>query len=256
MQTRKCPEQRPVLILSCLVLLLNLLSCAQKQEAPFPGEADVPPIPPKAHVWQYLYELKGEDTGYATYSYVLLGRDENNREAAGRYTKLIEAITVSTSDARDIQDTLSRAWFNIFLIPAVKSDSIAGYKPDFRLSKKLLTALSSKTGPVFTRPGPYIITLYEPIGRGKPGETADILYVDLTGVHPETLPEFVRVYKNRVSAESIEGMEKLKSLRLSLLNLAFLTEESIGFARTAYAALQDSFLKTGQDEALPAPSGN
>lgn len=205
--------------------------------------ASLPPdrSAPTAHVWQYLCFYGAEDPGYATYSYVLVGRDENNQEATSLYYELMKAIQGSTVRSDSIPEHVSNALFNLFLIPAVDNISDASHRPNYELSKLLLNALSTTSPLKFSHPGPYIITLYQPISFGKQDDVADILYIDLTNMHPVAIPEVVRTYKSKILDENLGGIEKLQSLRLSLLNIALIAEDSIGFARAAYAELRSAF---------------
>lgn len=213
-----------------LVMLLLVAGCSsEKHELP------------KAHVWQCLVSLNDEYEDYATYSYVLVGRDENNQPSALRYHKLIDAITGSTARISDSKGILSRESYNIFLIPVITCDASNDVKPNYDVSLKLLASLSAASEYPFTNPGPYIITLYKPIGKGQLESRADVLFLDMSTVHPSAMPEFVKTYKNHLAKHEIDGIHSLQSLRLSLLNLALVAEESIGFAQIAYASLQESF---------------
>lgn len=196
---------------------------------------------PTGHVWQYLYSYGGEDYGYATYSYVLVGRDESNQDAKSLYFELVKAIQGSTVEAGKMPQDASIGNFNLFLIPTTEIMEDASHKPNYELSKLLLTALSASSPLKFSRTGPYIITLYKPISFGNQDDVADILYIDLTNMHLVAIPEVVRTYKNKILDENLNGIEKLNSLRLSILNIALITEDSIGFARTAYAKLHSAF---------------
>jgi hypothetical protein len=198
-------------------------------------------LPPTAHVWQYMYSHDLEDIGYATYSYVLVGRDESNTVATTLYFELVEAIQASTARADSIPDSVSKSRFNLFLIPAVGDKDAAVHEPNYELSKLLLALLSVASPMKFENPGPYIITLAKPINMGEQNEIADVLYVDLTNMHRTAIPEVVRTYKNKLFEENLSGVEKLKSLRLTLLNMALITEDSIGFAKAAYAELINTF---------------
>ncbi|KPJ90817.1 MAG: hypothetical protein AMJ53_12860 [Gammaproteobacteria bacterium SG8_11] len=199
--------------------------------------------PPTAHVWQYMYAHDFEDIGYAAYSYVLVGRDESNPVASSLYFELVKAIQGSTVRAESIPDNVSKAHFNLFLIPAVGDRDAAFHEPNYELSKLLLTLLSVASPIELTNPGPYIITLPKPISMGDRNEVADILYVDLTHMHQAAIPEVVRTYKNKIFDKKLNGIEKLQSLRLSLLNAALITEDSIGFAKAAYAELRKYFVE-------------
>jgi len=197
--------------------------------------------PPTGHVWQYLFTYGEEEYGYATYSYVLVGRDESNEVATSIYFELVKAIQGSTVRADTIPEDTSKFHFNLFLIPAKDNMRDEPHKPNYELSKLLLSALSTSSPLKFSRPGPYIITLYQPISFGHQDDVADILYIDLTNVHPTAIPEVVRTYKNKILDENLSGIEKLRSLRLSILNMALIAEDSIGFARAAYAELRNAF---------------
>ena len=211
----------------------------------------------KVFSWQYLYSLNGEKPGYATYSYVLTGRSVITSEAPTRYLELIKAVKEQSTPDSLIPSTL-RGSYNLFLIPSVINPHTSDDEPNYGVSKRLLDNISIKLSKALLHQGPYIITLYKPVGAGNPDAIADILYVDLTGVQPAAFPEFVRVYKNHVSNEQIHGIQKLASLRAKLLNLLLITEECIGFAKVAYAELQRSFSqaehgKSGMQQTREAP---
>jgi hypothetical protein len=212
---------------------------------PYPITGQVPEsvskiLIPKAHVWQHLHAYGEEEAGYATYSYVLVGRDETNATSAALYQELVKAIKGSTPGAENTPEHVSTNNFNLFIIPVTR-DSGGDDGPNYEVSKLLLLALATDYPGDFSRPGPYLITLYEPISFGLENETANILYVDLTTTHPLALPEVVRVYKERITDDYLDGLERLHSLRLALLNLALVAEENIGFAKTAYAELRGTF---------------
>ncbi len=196
------------------------------------------PVLPAAHVWEYLSSFGAEPKDYATYSYVLTGRN-----GGAKYIELANFIQSSTASAEEMAESkiLSPDELNLFLIPAINTDGSA-YAPDYKFSRHLLAALDAKSKPNFHGPGPYIITMYQPISSLKKGDAiADMLYVDLTNISKGAIAEVVRVYKQAVLNKRLNGTDKLYSLRLALLNLAFMTEESIGFAKTASASLDPVF---------------
>lgn len=228
---------KPCAQLFCLlVAVVFIASCAYRYSD---AKRDDPR--PTAHVWQYLYSYGDEDNDYATYSYVLVGRDENNQTATSLYLELIKAIRGSTVRAESLPVNASNSNFNLFLIPAKNNISTEHHEPNYELSKLLLAALSTASPLKFSLPGPYIITLYQPISFGNQDEVADILYIDLTNTHLSAIPEVVRTYKSKLLDENLSGIEKLHSLHLSLLNLALIAEDSIGFAQAAYAGLRSAF---------------
>jgi hypothetical protein len=198
------------------------------------------PALPSAHVWEYLSHFGAEPEKYATYSYVVTGRNGGDK-----YIELVNSIQGSTASAKKMEEEriLIPEEMNIFLIPAINTDADkAAHRPDYEVSKKILTVLSARSKLNADRPGPYIITMYQPISSLKKGNTVtDLLYVDLTNSSKGAIAEVVRVYKQTVLNKRLNGTDKLYSLRLSLLNLAFMTEESIGFAKTASASLDTVF---------------
>ena len=232
-------------LLSLLIAVAFIASCAAT--APDIAEKSPPVVeegsPPSEHVWQYLYSYGNENHGYATYSYVLVGRDESNQNAASLYFKLVRAITGSTAEADSLSNHLPANKLNLFLIPAIKRGGGVSPGPNYKLSKSLLTVLSASSPTKFDRPGPYIITLYRPISGSKQDDVADVLYIDLTNLHPTAIPELVSTYKRKILEENLRGIEKLNSLKLSILNILLITEDSIGFARTAYAELRNAFFE-------------
>ena len=228
------------------IILLFLISCKDQMEyhqAPVKETVKESIKVPSAHLWQYLYNYGSEKAGYGSYSYVLVGRDENNTRSTSIYLRLVAEIQHSTEEAGAIPKEVSRSIFNLFLIPVTGASDTSARNPDYKLSIRLLNALATSSPLDFNNPGPYIITLTNPITYGNETDIADIFYVDLTDIHPDAIPEFVRAYKKRVTDENLNGIERLKSLRLSILNLACIGEDKLGFAKNAYAALQDAFLK-------------
>lgn len=228
------------------LFILSMAAACMASCARVPGTDPTPTLPPAAatptgHAWQYLTCYGCEEDGYATYSYVLVGRDESNQKATSLYYELVKGIQGSTVEAGKIPQDASIGNFNLFLIPTTAIAEDATHKPNYALSKLLLSALSTSSPLKFSRPGPYIITLYTPISFGQQDDVTDILYMDLTNIHPIAIPEIVRTYKNAVLDGNLRGIEKLNSLRLSILNIALVTEDSIGFARTAYAKLRNAF---------------
>ena len=199
------------------------------------ASAQKSPALPAAHVWEYLSSFGAEPEDYATYSYVLTGRN-----GGSKYIDLVNYIQESTASANEMAESIPPEELNIFLIPSVGTDDTS-HKPDYESSRKLLAVLSARTKLNFDRPGPYIITTYQPISKIKKGADVDMLYVDMTNINQGAAKELVRMYKKTVLKKKLNGMDKLYSLRLAFLNLAFMTEESIGFAKTASASLDPIF---------------
>jgi len=237
----RTPPQSCVQLLCVCVAAAFLTGCGSEGRRHVLIRAQPRSVRPTAHVWQYLYRYGGEQSGYGTYSYVLVGRDENDETASSLYLELVKAIRGSTASAEDVAGHVPRAQLNVFLIPATGDREAESHEPDYELSKLLLASLSAASPLTFSRPGPYMITLYKPISFGQGDEVANILYFDFTNMPPAAIPEIVRTYKEHILDEDLDGIEKLRSLRLSLLKIALVAEDSIGFAQVAYAALRSAF---------------
>jgi hypothetical protein len=225
-----------------ILVVLVLASCASSGSGSR-NPASIDKGMPSSHAWQYLHSYGDEETGYATYSYVLVGRDHNKQKSTLLYYELIKAIQASTVNAEELRDYVPSRLLNLFIIPVANTNSVSNKEPNYRLSKSLLVAMSTTSPLKFSRPGPYIITLHLPIGTENDDKMADILYVDLTDAHPKAIPEIVRTYSEKVIDNELHGIEKLDSLRLSLLNIALHTEDSIGFAKSAYASMRSAFIE-------------
>lgn len=197
-----------------VLLILVLSGCDSKspqtgarEEAPTPVETapvESVEVPiPSSHVWQYLHSYGEEDEGYATYSYILVGRDQRDEKTNSLYYELIDTIQASTADAKVLEDVVPRSSLNIFLIPI---ESINGNKkPNYKLSKAILSSLSVSSPIKFSKPGPYIITLHYPISNDISDELVDILYIDLTNMHAKAIKEIVRTFKEKVLDQRLEG---------------------------------------------------
>lgn len=235
-----CAFPRVIFIdtITCILTVLVLTSCASSN---YRSPSSIPKSIPSSHVWQYLHSYGEEQIGYATYSYVLVGRDQRNQNSTSLYYELVKEIQASTVSVEEFRNISPAGLLNLFIIPIIPSKNDEHISPNYHLSKSILVSLSTTSPMKFSRPGPYIITLYEPIGSGDGNGVADILYMDLTNAHPKAIPEIVRTYQEKVIESNLYGVEKLNSLRLSLLNVALHTEDSIGFAKSAYASMRDAF---------------
>lgn len=193
------------------------------------------PEVPQYHVWSYLRSYGKEPKGYATYSYVLAGRDTSDALHAQRYRALVDAIQSSTTGKDDMPPTVLESMMNIFLIPAV-SDAETW---NIGCSLTLVAALTASNS-CFYNPGPFIVTLYRPISF-RADQEVTMLFVDLTNTHPDSMSEIVSAYKRRVSQAPLQGVQRLTSIKLALLNTLLIANDHIGFAKAAFADLKTSF---------------
>ncbi len=206
----------------------------EKEYASATSSVDTSVILPTVHAWSYLREYGDEPENYATYSYILVGRTYQESETVRNFYSLIQAVQGSTSSTGEIFADIPSWVINIFLIPADKNQNL----PDTNLAKSYVSALEA-SHEKFQRPGPFIVTLLEPIS--SPSNMKDMLIVDLTDVHEGAFKEVVGVFKDQVMSDQISGTEVLQSFKISLLNMAFIIEDSIHFASTAYGQMKAIF---------------
>lgn len=188
-------------------------------------------IVPSAHVWSYFASFDEVQPNYATYSYILSGKNRQDKPASERYLKLIEAVQ-GASDEHIVPGNNSKK-YNVFLIPQRKSNNTEP-DPNYELSRNLLTLLKQRTGEkIFDRPGPYIITLYQPITKQYDKKYVHILYLDLSGMPVESYKEFVSIYEERLCERPINNIQTLKSFKAKFLKTALVSSSCIGFAIVA-----------------------
>jgi hypothetical protein len=214
-----------------LVLIFN--GCMSMSPAPPVEPASKPP---PFHVWSYLRSYGEEPEDYATYSYVLAGRDGSDVSHTRRYNALVAAIKSSSPGADDMPTSVPKNLMNIFMIPAGKNDDTL----NIGLSLSLVAALAA-SDVRFNNPGPFIVTVCHPVSFSIDPEIL-MLFVDLTNTHPDAMPEIVNVYKRRISQAPLQRIERLTSLKLALLNALLVANDRIGFATTAYANLKEVFV--------------
>jgi hypothetical protein len=193
--------------------------------------------PPRSHLWAALYGADEEPAGYAMYTYVLINRSKADTAAWRRYEKLVESIKWSTSAVGNHDPGFNRSLYNLFLIPLYqRAESLNDI-----LSKSILTSIAASVQQpelrelINTNPGPFLISATEPISTKNLIKDIDMLYVDLTRTNVDAMPEVVAAYKKRLTSDSIEGLERFNSIRLSLLDFVLDADDYISIVRVAYA---------------------
>jgi hypothetical protein len=190
-----------------------------------------PAIVPSAHIWSYFTSFEDVKPIYATYSYILSGKNRQDKPASERYLKLIEAVQAASDE--HIAPGNSSKNYNVFLIPQRTSNNTEP-DPNYELSRNLLTLLKQRTrNKIFDRPGPYIITLYQPITSQHDEKYVHILYLDLSGMPIESFKEFVSIYEQRLTERPINNIQTLRSFKAKFLKTALVSNSCIGFAKVA-----------------------
>lgn len=204
------------------------------------------------HVWGALISYGIEQKtypGYAVYTYVLFN---SNQPDAGspeekRYDSILKAIL---QDVKTQQVGKSAGWpineTNIFCIPFVtwnpkKANALEKY--DFDLSLKYLAILQGavkNNKELFKRleqrPGPFLISFYEPLPKLQGKAATKMLYLDLTDMPPDGMRQILDAYKQRLDSEPLKNVEKLKeSLKIIMMKYALLIDENLKIVDIAYA---------------------
>ncbi|MBI4619637.1 MAG: hypothetical protein HY739_05695 [Desulfobacterales bacterium] len=197
---------------------------------------------PRSHLWDALYGANKEPSGYAMYTYVLINRSKADMAAWNRYEKLVESIKLSTSAVGNYSPGFNRSLYNLFLIPHKDKGHQPSESLNDILSKSILTSIAAASVQkqklrelINTNPGPFLISAAKPISNEKINKNIEILYVDLTRTNLDAMPEVVAAYKKRLSSDSIEGLERFNSIRLSLLNFILDADDYISIVKVAYA---------------------
>ena len=196
---------------------------------------------PKSHLWDTLYGADEEPPGYAMYTYVLINQSKANSAAWNRYEKLVKSITLSISSVANHGPGFNRSLYNLFLIPHKYGGHQHAESLNDILSKSILTSIAASVQKqklrelINTNPGPFLISAAEPISNEKLNKDIEMLYVDLTRTNLDAMPEVVAAYKKRLTSDSIEGLERFNSIKLSLLNLILDADDYISMVKVAYA---------------------
>jgi hypothetical protein len=196
---------------------------------------------PKAHLWSRLCGAGEETSGYATYTYVLINRSKADTEAWNRHRELVNSIKWSIAEKAYPIRLEDRSLYNLFLIPEKCEDNQSADTLNDILCKSILTSIAASVPDhklrdrINTNPGPFLISAIEPISKENLNKEIDILYVDLSRTNPDAMPEVVSAYKKRLTSDSIEGIKRFKSIKLSLLNFILDADDYITMVKVVYA---------------------
>ena len=149
-------------ILSLFLLLLlascatyeshNTIICSDPAAGPSANPSNTascskPSTTPTTHMWQYLDSYQFERTDYATYSYILVGRDTSNPKSTYLYQELIKSIQGSSINAEMFGTEIPTLDTNLFLIPVTPEDeneNPSGSNLDFRHLIKIAVGLKHR----------------------------------------------------------------------------------------------------------------
>jgi hypothetical protein len=255
-------------LLGIMTLIIAVAGCAGHKAVepppPPPVMAQPPPPPPPIptggrpdntvsyHVWgallSYGMEQK-EYPGYAVYTYVLFNSNQSDAGSpeGKRYDGILRAVL---QDVKTQETGAAAGWLknetNIFCIPFMirspkKADALGKY--NFDLSQKYLAVLQvavKSNKDLFKRleqrPGPFLISLYEPLPGLKGKAATRMLYLDLTDMPVDGMRQVLDAYKERLNAEPLKNVEKLReSLKITLMKYALKLDENLKIVDVAFA---------------------
>ncbi len=203
-------------------------------------------------VYDYLYRVGVEKSGYGLYSYVLIPLP------SARSEHLLEELFKTTSYVELNQITF--AHINIIYLP-VKERTIKSLQPiisdgsappvhqfsrdhyDYEMAKKILSLICSKPTKEIKEvcssdlsQGPYLFTYPQPAS-----ELMEIppphLFVDLSDTHKKAFGETLSAYREQVKRSDYTDMEKISAFHLRVLD-AILT--AADWIRPIKAVLADT----------------
>lgn len=208
-------------------------------------------IPPQillGHDFQNIYKF-GEEYGfYAAFSYVLIPSDSSHGKSLEKYRVLVDEITGFSSAAIDeiklLGEQNSEAENkNLFILPMLNGQwDDQGYPvPNYRISKSILSSVRVNSELGLFGTGPYVITTTRPIAEINQVGEVNLLYLNLSNVHIDAIPSAVEVYRQTLYEDGVDGVVKLRSLRVGFYNYALHFEEHINFAKIAYSRVLGFF---------------
>jgi hypothetical protein len=221
-----------------------------------PGEAQIPKVKAKGpvsfHVWGAVlsYGIEQQEyPGYAIYTYLLFNSSKPDPASSEgqRYDGILQAIL---RDVKPEETGTAAGWrkdeTNIFCVPLLtkrpaREELLAHY--NYEMSFKYLAVLQGavKENPELfrrleRRPGPFLVSLYEPLPRLQGGAATRMLYLDLTEMPAAGMRQVLDAYRQRLNAEPLRNVEKLKeSLKMILLKYALMLDENLKIVDVAFA---------------------
>ena len=208
--------------------------------------------------YSLLSELGKEEEGYGLYSYAILASDTRRTEIF--LTELFKEIpSIDQTSAR-------RSQLNIFYVPLQKdrerdfatlmqtSSTNAGKMGadcsrsfyDYRMARALLDHVCNPPADSIRRlcdgdlsRGPYIFTYASPASNMN-SVPPPFLFVDLSNVHAQAFGEFIAAFRAQVKRDDITDQARIRTLRLTVLNVALTAADWVNPVEGAMADIVHS----------------
>jgi len=212
----------------------------------------------------HLSELGKEEDGYGLYSYAILPSE--SRRAATFLSELFREIpSIGETSAQ-------RSQLNIFYVPLKKDrkgDFAAALQTsganaekmgaeysksfyDYRIARALLNHVCNPPAGSIRHlcegdlsRGPYIFTYASP-ASSMDSVPPPFLFVDLSNVHEQAFGELIAAFRSQVKRDDISDQARIRTLRLTILNIALTAADWVNPVEKAIAEIVHS--PSGDDE--------
>lgn len=255
-----------LIALVCSLSLTLLIGCAKKsalkepavvtQEQKPASAAPAAPASPEYevsyHVWGALLYYGMEEKeypGYAAYTYVLFNSNQSDVDSqeGKRYDGVLQAVL---QDVKTRETGVTAHWpkyeTNLFCVPfkarsPKKADALKEYA--LQLSQDYVATLQKSVKGnnkelferLERRPGPFLISFYEPLPRLQKKEVGKMLYLDLTDMPADGMRQVLDAYRERLNAGPLTNMERLKeSLKITLMRYALILDDNLKIVEIAF----------------------
>jgi len=248
-------------VLAALLVALGVAGCATEERS---AERDTIVI----HTWRTLTRPPEEPWSgprTALYTYVLVG-DVGGNDAAGLSYATLEARRALDELLKEVQagqpvasiaDKELLVRVNQFCVP-VRGQSSGRLTSDLYdfdlassyLNRMRLVALPADMTEHLSRGGPFLIGTRKPLAeivvRAPDGAlTIDtqspVLMMDLSGMHPKSMPAYVKAYKEAVRSIDPGRSAMLQPLGPRIASEVLKLNEALPFVAEAYAGTQKRF---------------
>ncbi|WP_298441025.1 hypothetical protein [uncultured Ferrimonas sp.] len=174
-----------------------------------------PPLPTPLLLWQETTRYGNEPRDYGSYSYLLYQAGPQHPLAWRKYQALVAAVQAVNDELQGDQRRLPRYMTNRFALPVDDNG-------------RFMAVLQLHNPHLFHNPGPYLVTVLQPLSLQPAQPQAQMLYLDFSLVSEAQVTTLLREFKQELSLQPLQGREQLRSMRLSLLQRLLAAEDTIG----------------------------
>jgi hypothetical protein len=151
---------------------------------------------------EFLSPSKREDAGYGLYSYLLLACEPTDKTSRARCLAAIDAYLVQLRPVGDFGDYIERASVNVMYClvkvappPSVTVEWVLDHY-DYARAQVFLAKVHASCVK-----GPYIVSYTTPLSDAKSSLWGECLYQDLSSVHADFIPVWVKEFRIQAAQE-------------------------------------------------------